>query len=185
MVETARKAPAEIYLVGREDQTPDQFLFERQVLKMNYSQPSFPQSPDVIKSRASEVLSENPLVVKVPKYLQPQKEGEESQDAVVEYDEIGRPVHVVSLHLEYKRTYNQRGLIIHEDIRRTDQYGKITEESCDFFYGVEFGNAAVKKILVTPFEIDGDDRRQSLDTFAIDLSDIQPLIPLKKSAPSF
>lgn len=185
MSERGRGGPVEVHLVGRENQSPDDFLAERQILKASYSQRSYPQSPDVIKSRASEVVSEDPLVVKIPKYLQPQNEGEESEDAVVEYDKIGRPVQVVSPHLEYKRTYDQRGLIIHEDVRRTDQYGKIIEEVCDFFYGVEFGNAAVKRISVTPFEIDGEHRKQLSDTFAIDLSDVYPLIRLKKSAPSF
>ncbi|MBI5044395.1 MAG: hypothetical protein HZC02_00535 [Candidatus Levybacteria bacterium] len=184
MNERQKRASVEMHLVGREDQSPEEFLSERQRMKIHYSQPAFPQSPEVIKKRASQIIYESPLTVTIPGY-KPSPVSDVSEDAIVEYDKTGRAVKVTGSTLEYTREYSPNGYITHEVIRKTDAEGIVTEEFCEFSYGMQRGNYCVQRISVTPYRVTGEQKTQIKSTFLIDLTDLYPHVPLKKSAPSF
>lgn len=183
----APSTPVELDIEDQDHLSSAEFESERQRLMEYFSRPSAGISREVILSRATRVISENPLKVVLKDY-ETDLEGNPI-DALVTYSPSGLPVEVEAVNGEfyYKREYGDKGYILNELIRRSEPEGGVIEQECKLYYKPREGMIVLDGMDIYPYHVRDGKRAEPYDhPFVITFSDLP--VPRKpwtgKSAPS-
>lgn len=162
---------------------------DKMQFKLTYSQPAFPLSLDRLKARGQliEDATASNSSSHVFKENRRSENGEE-EEWIIEYDAKGRPIKEVGPNGSYVRKYDEHNYITSQSVRVRDHDNpqEWIEEEHLMTYGYQEGMIAVQRIKVTPFRVEDGVRGKKIHpAFVINLADVSPRLPLKKSVPSF